>query len=186
MRLKNIIKSWLDDKPVYIRHMGSFSEAKFDCIYVEKDMIVGLFYYPGLHSVSCCGLIFKFETSIFRRNSVRVVLVELPKNPGTAITLMCERIAQYVHNNLLAHYPIGHIMWYEHYVITEKVYLPIVMDKIFFEVNNIEGSLYYQNPTWKKDEDREFLDEIIATVSKVFNIKYRDPRKDVPLKDLYG
>ncbi len=186
MRLKNIIKSWLDDKPVYIRHMGSFSEAKFDCIYVEKDMIVGLFYYPGLHSVSCCGLIFKFETSIFRRNSVRVVLVELPKNPGTAITLMCERIAQYVHNNLLAHYPIGHIMWYEHYVITEKVYLPIVMDKIFFEVNNVEGSLYYHDPTWKRDEDDNYLDEIIATVSKVFNIKYREPRKDVALKDLYG
>lgn len=181
MRLKKIIKAWLDDTPTYVIGMRYFSEAKFECLYEGNDIVVGRFHFPGCYSESCCGLLFKFETSIFRRNSVRVVLVGLPKNLGAAVTQMCERIAQYVHNNLLAHYPIGSIIWYEHYAITPERNFPIVMNKIFFEVNNIEGSLYYRNPTWKKDEDREFLDEIIATVSKVFNIKYRDPRKDIAL-----
>ncbi len=177
--IKKILKSWVDDKPVCNRSIGDISETKFECLYEGNDMVLGRLHFPGVNNCeSCCGLLFKFETSIFRRNIVQVVLVELPENMGTSVTQMCEEIAQYVHNKMLAHYPVNSIMWYEHYVRTEESNYPIDIWETFFDVHNIEELFYYRNPNWKKCEDEGFLKEIIATVSKVLNVKYSERRED--------
>lgn len=173
MNIKEIIKNWLGDKPANDSGVRYFSESDFECLHDGNKLVLGWLHFPKVYIKSCYGLLIKFESSVFRRNIARVVLIQLPQHRGKSVTQICEGIAQYVHNNLLAHYPASNIMWYEHYVSDRSM----KVDKICFNVQSVGGIYHYEDPNWKKDDDGDFLNEIVTMISKVFDVEYDERHK---------
>lgn len=79
------------------------------------------------------------------REKVKVILTELPDNPGTSVTNMVENLATMVYHQFLEKVPVDNIQWIEHYPANAR----LREEASFSEVKMLWDDERFSHPEWK-------------------------------------